>query len=108
MSKQIRLRAELINSTFQLGFESYILNLNNQNIVSVSITNQSQSPNNLLIGLNEDASMKIYLQAGESMSLGPYRDSDLLINNELRFAWDGNDYTNAASIIVSTEQEIVC
>jgi len=100
--KQIRLHTELINNSYITGQELYYLNTNNQNIVSVSITNQATSLSNLLIGLNEDPSDKLYLQAGESISFGPYRDGDLLIDNEFRFAWSTSD-TNRAVIVVATE-----
>jgi hypothetical protein len=101
--KQIRVRSEQINNAFVLGIQSYFLNTNDQNVISVSVTNQSASPYDLLIGLNEDPSSKLYLQAGESISFGPYRDGDLLIGNEFRFAWSTADNDNRAVIVVATE-----
>ena len=65
--------------------------------------NVSTSPNNLLIGLNEDASSKLLLQAGESLPLGPYRDTDLINNNVYKFGFDGSDPLNQAVIIISLE-----
>ncbi len=101
--KQIRLRSEQINSTYLVGQQSYVLNTNGQTVVSIAVENQVASPGNLLIGLNEDPSPKLFLQAGESRSFGPYRDGDLLNDNELRFAWSTNDILNIAVIVVSFE-----
>jgi len=104
-NKQIRLQSLQVNFTYTRS-NPQVVSTKNQAVVSISITNLPASPNNLLIGLNEDPSTKLFLQAGESISFGPYRDADLLNDNLIKLGFDdtaGTDPLNSAVVVLSSE-----
>lgn len=98
--EQIKWMALQINSTW-VGNNQMIFNTKGQKIVSISVTNLSKSADSLLIGLNEDASSKLYLQAGQSFPLGPYNDDQYCNDNQVKFKWDGSNPDNSGVIVVS-------
>jgi hypothetical protein len=102
MSKQIKWRAEQINSSFSQT-KPYVFSTRGQKIVSISITNLATSPYNLLIGLNEIPTSKIPLISGQSMPLGPYRTDDYANDNFIQFGWETADNNNRAVIVISYE-----
>lgn len=74
-------------------------------VKSVAITCQDVSNNKLLIGWNENASTKDYLNPGESYSVTP-DTGNYLDGNELRFAFDNaNLGTNQALVKITYETE---
>lgn len=99
--QQIKLSSQQINSSYN-GNSQFILNTRGQQIVSISITCLSPSQNNLLVGFNEDPSTKFYLQAGQSVPLGPYNDGQFINDNQIKFMWDGVDAANSAVIVIAT------
>lgn len=100
VNTQIKLQALQVNSSY-LQANPMVVSTRAQAVVSISITNLSPSPNNLLIGLNEDPSTKLFLEAGASISFGPYRDADLLNDNLIKLGFDGSDPLNSAVVVLS-------
>lgn len=99
--QQIKLSSVQINSSYN-GNNQLTLNTRGQQIVSISITCLSPSVDNLLIGFNEDPSTKFYLQAGQSVPLGPYNDDQYINDNQIKFLWEGNNAANSAVIVIAS------
>jgi hypothetical protein len=113
MGKKIRITEEMITGTPSRQ-SPHIVTLSGK-VVSVSITNMSNSSNELLIGWDENPSTKNFLSQGESRPYGPFNDGQYLTGQSIKFAFANinggalNPGTNFALVITATEtDEEVC